>query len=212
MNTVGNRIRHVRTLAGLTQKMFGERLSVTSQAVSQWERNEPVSFANLSKISEFTGASFDWLRTGAGSPPAPGASQIDTSAPAPQHPHSVHEEAVPYSPERAPRSLRDAIEFFQKDRPDTHAFIVKSNVLGAANIQPGDVVVMDRSLADFAKAGDVVRAQVLDDVGGATTIFRIFQPPYLVTGKEPLSDAPGEHVDGENVQIVAVMTELVRMR
>lgn len=38
-------------------------------AISNWERGDPISFENLSLMANKTGASFEWLRSGAGEGP-----------------------------------------------------------------------------------------------------------------------------------------------
>lgn len=40
MDTLGKRIKHYRTQAGLTQDELGKRVGVTASAISGWERDE----------------------------------------------------------------------------------------------------------------------------------------------------------------------------
>ena len=59
--------------------------------------------------------------------------------------------------------------------------------------------------------GDVVCAQVEQELG-AQTIFRLYRRPWLVTaGLDPMGPRP-DFVDGERVRVVGVMTGLVRAR
>ena len=64
-----DRIRKIRTDAGLTQKDFGERIGVGRIYVSGWETNqsEPGK-ARLFVIAEKFNVNIDWLLTGEGEP------------------------------------------------------------------------------------------------------------------------------------------------
>lgn len=63
-----NRIRQVRTAAGLTQALFAKRLNVSTSTVCIWENEGRVSKAGLAKISKVFGVNLLWLKTGEGSP------------------------------------------------------------------------------------------------------------------------------------------------
>jgi len=58
--TLGEKIRHHRTLANLTQKDFADKVNVTAQAVSRWEQDivEP-SIQTLKRMSEIFNVSLD---------------------------------------------------------------------------------------------------------------------------------------------------------
>lgn len=58
--TLGEKIRHHRTLANLTQKDFADKVNVTAQAVSRWEQDivEP-SIQTLKRMSEIFSVSLD---------------------------------------------------------------------------------------------------------------------------------------------------------
>lgn len=60
--SLGSRIRHVRKANKLTQGRLAALLGVTSQAVSQWERDETTpTFDNLAALSAHLGPNIDWL-------------------------------------------------------------------------------------------------------------------------------------------------------
>ena len=60
--TLGRRIQEARKAAGLSQESLGERLGVSRQAVSKWERNEAMPEAEkLVRISRQFGVSTDYL-------------------------------------------------------------------------------------------------------------------------------------------------------
>lgn len=63
--TVGQRIKHARKGAGLTQKELGEKIGVSFQAIAQWEtgaRNPKQE--SLKRIADAIGCNFFWLLWG----------------------------------------------------------------------------------------------------------------------------------------------------
>lgn len=75
MRTVGDRLRHIRAVLGLTQEAFASVLrphvegGLTRGAVGNWERNEGIKTENLTIVSQVTGVSLDWLANGIGKAP-----------------------------------------------------------------------------------------------------------------------------------------------
>lgn len=68
--TLGNRIKAARKKAKLTQKEVGAHFGISSQAVSQWERDEVVpEFDKLGKLGKVLKIPADWLLSGSGPPP-----------------------------------------------------------------------------------------------------------------------------------------------
>lgn len=70
MNTIGERIKHIRKLSGLTQKQFAERIGAKQNTIAQYEigRNSPLEPVITSICKEF-GVDPVWLRTGVGDGP-----------------------------------------------------------------------------------------------------------------------------------------------
>lgn len=72
--TLGDRLAKARSVAGLTQKEWAEKLSVSPGAIAAWEtdRNRPRDLAETAQqIEELTGIDPAWLlgfRTGSFSP------------------------------------------------------------------------------------------------------------------------------------------------
>lgn len=64
MYGISNRIKQVRKSAGLTQATFADRLGVTAQAVSAWERGGSITNENLRAICATFEVNLDWLATG----------------------------------------------------------------------------------------------------------------------------------------------------
>ena len=62
LHLVGNRIRELRQKNGLTQSEFAEILSVSFQAVSNWERGiTPPDIENLMRMASYFGVLVDTL-------------------------------------------------------------------------------------------------------------------------------------------------------
>ena len=81
-------------------------------------------------------------------------------------------------------------------------WLIKSRSLDLEGYLPGDRVLVD--LGERPLAGDIVVAQVVSDRGEPETVFRKFEPPFLLT-RSTLSDA-GKPVlvDYERVSIMGV--------
>lgn len=73
-STKAGRIKFVRTLAGLTQEQFADRLGTSRGAVGNWELGQGIKTENLVLISERFGCSAEWLIREHG--PAPDSSII----------------------------------------------------------------------------------------------------------------------------------------
>lgn len=65
-STLGNRLRHAREHAKLTQAQLADRVGVTSSAISQWETGavSRISAANLRRTAAVLRVSLDWLLSG----------------------------------------------------------------------------------------------------------------------------------------------------
>ena len=63
--TLGNRLQRLRQRQGLSQDALAEKLGVSRQAVSKWERDEAVpEVEKLLRLSELYGVSLDELVKG----------------------------------------------------------------------------------------------------------------------------------------------------
>jgi len=112
------------------------------------------------------------------------------------------EEAEP----RQTRLVRAAIG----DRQAADPWILKTVALKLAGYMPGDIVIVD--LVQSARAGSAVCAQIYDwRQNSAETVFRIYEPPFLVAASDnPVMRRP-RLVDNENVIIKGVITEVLRL-
>jgi transcriptional regulator with XRE-family HTH domain len=88
---------------------------------------------------------------------------------------------------------------------------LRSNALESAGFRPGDIVIV--ALGDTPLSGDVVCAQHYDwSTGKAETLFRIFQPPYLVAASPDPAFMRPLVVDDAKVQIKGVVINTIRSR
>lgn len=89
---------------------------------------------------------------------------------------------------------------------------LKSRALEEEGYMPGDLLIVD--LNAIAQPGDVVCAQIYDweRPNGTRTVFRLFQPPYLIgAGREEGARMP-HLVDGRNVVVKGVVESSLRRR
>lgn len=89
---------------------------------------------------------------------------------------------------------------------------LRSRAIDALGYIPGDIVAVDRRAAP--RAGDIVQAQLYGSGGAdAETVFRAYDPPYLVTrALDPMAHRKPVAVDGERALIVGVVVALWRRR
>ena len=67
MNTIGDRIRIIRKEHGLTQKEFGEKLSISTGMVCMYEHDQPRrTERTLNAICKEFGINKEWLTLGIG--------------------------------------------------------------------------------------------------------------------------------------------------
>ena len=65
MESFASRMVKARGRVNMTQSCVAEKLSVTSQAVSLWERGENApDISKLAELAELYGVTIDWLLTG----------------------------------------------------------------------------------------------------------------------------------------------------
>jgi hypothetical protein len=185
------------------RKAFGRRFDppVTVQAVGCWLRgeNEPKG-ANLDMLCALGDVPADWILRGGGG----GLKKETPIAP------GFRQDAARYTDENETGAIQSIVAGIVRERANAHAWVMKSDVLTLAGVRPGDVLIFESGLE--ARDGDIVRAQVENESGGADTVVRLFRPPNLIGAGVDPSAAPIETVDGERVRIAGVMTELFRPR
>jgi transcriptional regulator with XRE-family HTH domain len=119
-------------------------------------------------------------------------------------------EATPFQPRAAQQSEPElAIQALYPGRPNTHLWEIKSSALNMAGFMPGDVLIVD--LSRTAKAGDLVCAQVTFPEG-VRTVFRFYEPPYLVARSTEQQYNRPELVDNDRAIIMGVVAASFRLQ
>lgn len=84
MNETGQRIKQAIRESQYTQADIAREMGVTPQAVNKWVRDGQITYENLEKLSDLTGKSITWIKSGSSSP-------IRFSAREPQQPYEVQD-------------------------------------------------------------------------------------------------------------------------
>lgn len=105
------------------------------------------------------------------------------------------------------RAVRELI----RGRSGRDPWVNRSHALELAGILPGDILIVDMNLQPRPK--DVVCAQIYSRGGvSAETVFRIYEPPYLVTQSLRYGTQKPVPVDGNDVVILGVVDGMLRRR
>ncbi len=73
MENIGQRIKQLRKMLGLTQKEFAEKIGKATISISKWEAGDRTpDESTLRLISQTFGVNLDWLKTGEGEMLQPG--------------------------------------------------------------------------------------------------------------------------------------------
>lgn len=97
-------------------------------------------------------------------------------------------------------AIRSVAQALGMDRPGIDIWRVKSRAMVLAGLMEGDFFLLDTHLADRARPGDMVVAQIYSR-GGAVTVLRRFEPPVLVAASVDPADGRVHVVDGNNVLV-----------
>ena len=118
-------------------------------------------------------------------------------------------EATPYDFAETERGFDAAIRLLCQERNGRVPWEMRSWGLDGRGIVPGDVLLLD--LNRKPKSGDIVCAQVYDWSGAGTqTVFRIFDPPFLVMNTTKIDPDKPRVVDDENVVIKGTVFSVLR--
>jgi hypothetical protein len=120
-------------------------------------------------------------------------------------------ETEPYNYEQGDPQLTAILRQVLGTANGVDCMILRSRALESSSLVPGDILIVDMNKQPIG--GDVVCAQVYDwPRGRAETVFRIWEPPYLVAATmDPRLRRPYA-VDNENVVIKGVMIASLRPR
>lgn len=121
-------------------------------------------------------------------------------------------DAVPFQQDDQPFPswVKSAVTAAKAGRNGIEAWLMKSAALDAVGLMPGDIVIFDQN--SRAKTGDVVLAQIVDQVSGtAETVMRLYQAPFLLTHSMRMGPQRPEQVDEERVSIAGVSIGTIRI-
>jgi len=126
-------------------------------------------------------------------------------------PGFAEQEAAPYrlKPEQ-PSALDQAVTALIGGRSAADPWVLKSRALELAGYLPGDILILD--LNAVPERQKVVCAQVYRwEERRAETVFRIYEPPYLVAASNDPAFRKPLLVDNDRVIIKGVVTHSLRV-
>jgi transcriptional regulator with XRE-family HTH domain len=139
---------------------------------------------------------------------ASGIPPYDTAAPAKPRGFAEVEaesyQAMPGDP------LALSIGAARGNRNGIDAWVLRSRALETAGYLDGDVLMVD--LNAEPRSGDVVCAQIYDDKGGAKTVFRILEDPYIIAASSDPAVMRPWHVGRDPVVLRGVVIQSFRPR
>lgn len=111
----------------------------------------------------------------------------------------------------AEASIVKMVKQAMSGRTNTSPWTLKTSAIAQAGYLPGDILIADGSVPPMA--GDVVCAQVYDlRQGTAETMFRIYEPPYLISTSNETAFRKPLLIDDERVIVMGTVTEMIRPR
>lgn len=85
MGTVGQRVKHARIQAGLSQGKLAKLAGIKQPTISELEKGDSKTSRHLYKIASVTGFNVLWLAEGKGPPVSPGTDALKSFAEFPAH-------------------------------------------------------------------------------------------------------------------------------
>lgn len=159
-----------------------------------------LSFRTAAKLAHATGAKLPMVAEQQPQPqPLAGFSEIEGT------PFELDRSAKPKT------RLEQAIHALIGGRVAADPWLLSSNTLEDAGYLPGMIVIVD--LNAQPDRGDVVCAQLYRwEEGTAETIFRLYEPPFLLAATREARYRKPLFVDNDRVVIKGVVTEALRVR
>lgn len=103
------------------------------------------------------------------------------------------------------------IEALVDDQPAVDPWLIKNRALEDAGVLPGDIAIVN--LNEVPQPSDVVCAQVYRwSEGKAETLFRIYEPPYIIAASRDSEMRRPLLIDNDRVVIKGVVTAVLRLR
>ena len=208
-----NRIREWRERRGLSQAQLAERMGLHQQAVHRLESGQhelkaqhlkayaralgvrPIDILPRDMVDAPPGAGGGLFEMDEGWEGLPANDRVRRRKPAPK-PETASVSTLPRALGMAPEALERL-----------HVWTLDSPALEGAGLRRGDVLLVDRDRTPAP--GDIVCAALLG-AGRSQTVFRLYQPPFLLTANldETLRDPL--LIDRARVRIDGVVCGLVR--
>ena len=199
-------VRDILTRMKITPTKLAERVGVHPTTLTRFLNHPDASTLSSNTVAKIAHV--------AGLPaPHPVGAPIGLAAlrPAGSMPGLMEAEAEPFQAGQQQGGIDAAIERLTAGRNSADAWVLRTTTLELVGHLPGDIVIVD--LAAKPERGDVVCAQVYRwSEGKADTIFRLFEPPYLVAASLTADLRKPIIVDNDRVIIKGVVTELLRAR
>ena len=189
----------VRSISGVTLTEIARRANMNPSSLTQFYNKEhragTLETLSLRRISDAMGVPVSSDALGEAGPLNSGFREL---------------EAEPYQIDlRSPVSA--AVDAMIDDRDHVHPWTLRSNALDMAGYRPGDILIVD--LNGKPSAGDIVCAQLYDwQTGRAETVFRIFEPPFLIAASSEEAFRRPRLVDDNSVAIKGVVEGMFRPR
>lgn len=189
----------VRSVSGVTLTEIARRANMNPSSLTQFYNKEhragTLETLSLRRISDAMGVPVSSDALGEAGPLNSGFREL---------------EAEPYQIDlRSPLSA--AVDAMVDDRDHVHPWTLRSNALDMAGYRPGDILIVD--LNGKPTAGDIVCAQLYDwQTGRAETVFRIFEPPFLIAASSEEAFRRPRLVDDNSVAIKGVVEAMFRPR
>ncbi len=193
-------ILRIMGLTGWTQTELAQRAGLDPSTLSRFlsgsRSGHALRGSTIRKLEAISGLSFG---------PKHDATAKDSGATGFAEP-----EAVPLSMTEA-NPLRQAIAALSRGKNNVDPWTLKSRALEGAGYRPGDILLV--ALGETPIQGDLVCAQIYDwTKGRAETVFRLFQPPYLVAATTDTTLMRPFVVDDGAVSIKGVVLHTLRER
>ena len=191
-------IEDILTRTGWTQTELAKRAGLDPSTLSRFlvrpDSSHALRPSTLKRIAQVSGIPFDDKKP----------NDAATS-------HGFAESEARLLSEPLSTAVARAIAALGGGEPGTDSWVLHSRALELAGCRPNDILIV--RLGETPLRGDIVCAQIYDWANHkAETVFRLFQPPYLVAASaEPALLAPIA-IDGDKATIKGVVLHVLRTR
>jgi len=108
-----------------------------------------------------------------------------------------------------PAQLKMAIDLFLQEHEGIKAWLMKGWALELMGVRPGDILIIDE--VRRPKTGDIVFARVMDwSSGTSEAVFRLYQPPYIISYSSRIGPQKPLAVDEDIVSLKGVCVAVLR--